>query len=478
MSLNEEPGRKQPKIVEVKFESEELRKDFIRNTEKDQKYSEFIQEKFKQYALPESQKLEDLKIYHIDMDIEESNKLQRKNFVKSKSDVEIQRQNEKPQYQMNEEFKQIQTRTNSIIIKEIVNQSSQRDNIEIKIHQNIKEQGENEQQYITINISLSSPNKGVQQQSSEQHEIIEQSSQQSSIQLTQNENAERYNRYDEIRDNEGNIKMQLKRFELIIFENGVRKQQKKNENVEKDYQFSVNIENRKFGMEKPISSFIIYNQQIGINDRNILLKSDSFVTSSIINAYASYLQARDENYYFSLNKNERIKHKRLFIFKSDFLTNCNLNERTASFDKKVKYLIMEYFQDFKVIQYQFWLIYKKIAFIVNSNNIHWYLAVLDFQDGILKIYDSQPKQQSYYNQLNTLLSQQFSYLSKQEIKFTTVVCPTWVRQQDHYSCGYHTCIALEYLSQYTAQNQLLTLEEIKKILRKLLIVEEIQKNQQ
>ncbi|CAD8181947.1 unnamed protein product [Paramecium octaurelia] len=504
MSKGEEYRGKQPKISEFEFNSEEQYKEFIRKTNSDgsegkqpdnnnsvsnhrenysfktgndQNYSELLQEQYQQYASPQSYKLEEMKIYHIDMDIENSNKKQLKNLLKSKNDVEVQRQNDKPQEKIDDNMIEIKTRTHKIIIQEIGYQRFQSDNIQINIPQNIKEQSQSQQKYININIGQSSSDGDMQKQSSEQHEIIEQSSQQSSIQLTHNENAERYERYDEIRDNQCRIKMQLKRFELILFEKGVQKQQKKNERFEKDYQISVSIENGRYVMQKPTYPFIIYNQQIGQKDRQALLNSKLFLTSSILNAYANYLQVRDENYYFSLNKNERIKHKRLFIFNSDFLTNCNLNDKTAQIQDKVLYLMLQYLQDFQVIQYQFWLIYKKIAFVVNSNNVHWYLAVLDFQDGILKIYDSLPQSSSSYNILNNLLSQSFSKLSQQNITFTTVVCPTWVRQQDHYSCGYHTCIALEYLSQYTAQNQLLTLEEIKKILRKLLINEENQNNQ-
>ncbi|CAD8173262.1 unnamed protein product [Paramecium pentaurelia] len=451
----------------------------IQTIHQEQDYQQFIEEEYKKFALPQDQKLEELKLNHIDKEIKGSNKEQLMYSKKEKFDFACQTEIENIQEQKTENFKQIQTKNSLIQIKEQIDRSN---NFEDKRdqYQQILSSGQiynSSQQLKNSKQNENQTTQNIGEQLQQNQQLIKKQIQQSSNQINKNFNTSKQKNFDQIIDKKGNLKMKLKRFKLILFEDGIKQQSKKNQRLEEDYQNSLDNENRKLSISEQSYPIIKYNQQIGLNDKDILLKSNLFLTSSIINAYSNYLQAKDEHYYFSLNKDERIKHKRLFIFNSDFLTNCNL-ELYHKNNEKAFYLILQYLQDFKVIQYQFWLIYQKIAFIVNSKNIHWYLAVIDFKDGCLKIYDSLPKHPNYYNSLNNLLSSLFQKLSQQFVQFVIFVCPTWNKQQDHYSCGYHTCIALEYLSQYVANRECRSLEEIKNILKKLLINEENQHNQQ
>lgn len=52
------------------------------------------------------------------------------------------------------------------------------------------------------------------------------------------------------------------------------------------------------------------------------------LNSNIINAYTNYLMIEDEKLYFSKNKNDRSKYKRLYIFTSEFITDCALDVKT------------------------------------------------------------------------------------------------------------------------------------------------------
>ena len=63
-----------------------------------------------------------------------------------------------------------------------------------------------------------------------------------------------------------------------------------------------------------------------------------FVTSNIVDSYANYLMLEDEKLYFSLKAEDRKKYKRTFIFCSDYITNCSINNG----NNKLKWLTLFY----------------------------------------------------------------------------------------------------------------------------------------
>lgn len=67
----------------------------------------------------------------------------------------------------------------------------------------------------------------------------------------------------------------------------------------------------------------------------------------MIDGYANYLSGNDEKKYFKLSKIERQMYERLYIFTSDFITNCSLNSEPL----KAKWLLLmlEKLQNFKTI---------------------------------------------------------------------------------------------------------------------------------
>ncbi|CAD8108537.1 unnamed protein product [Paramecium sonneborni] len=436
------------------------------------KYFQFIDEEYQKLQIPCSNKLKNYKLEHKDDKLDyQQNDLKQEQMKQKQSKNQInhlicQTDNQKQISEQNNQSEKVVPTKNKAI--KIIEQEIQQIQSNNKVNQNQNRIIEEIQE----NKSLNNCQEIVKEQ--QQNQIIQ------PIQLqfqeqNQNKKLKKYERYDEIRDEQNQLVLQLRKFEIKIFQNDNQVQTIRNENFEEYYQFSLDLEKQKNCISDSRFPLIRFNQEIGLKDKQILINSKLFVTSSIINAYANYLQAVDENYYFSLKSKERKKHQRLFIFRSDFLTNCNLKDYHLSDQnnkKKLIYLMLDYLKSFKNIQYQFWLIYKKIAFIVNQNNLHWYLAVLDIQDGCLKIYDSIPKEAFYYSQLKNLLQFLFSYISLKSLQFNIFVCPTWIKQKDYYSCGYHTCLALEYLSQNEANSQPLTKEKIQDILIELLLKEE------
>ncbi|CAK69424.1 unnamed protein product (macronuclear) [Paramecium tetraurelia] len=254
--------------------------------------------------------------------------------------------------------------------------------------------------------------------------------------------------------NENEIVMQLKQFQLQT-KVGNEMVSRKTIHYEKDLfkLESLKEEGRikKFEFQETFPK-IKLNQNIGKWEQKMFEKTGQYWTSSMIDGYGNYLSGLDERYYFSLSSAEREQYPRLFIFTSDFLTNCNLE--SPPLKEKWLLLILEKLELFKTIQYQFWLIYQKIAFIVNKNNSHWYMLTLDLKERFMVIYDSLSGSSQHYHKVRALLSYVFYELQKNQLKnikedqyeFKMYFKPKFQSQNDSYSCGYHTCIALEYFS--------------------------------
>jgi hypothetical protein len=70
------------------------------------------------------------------------------------------------------------------------------------------------------------------------------------------------------------------------------------------------------------TSNIKYNYNIGNSETDILIASNKMLNSNIINAYMNHLMIEDEKHYFSLGKECRMHYERLYIFNSEFITDC------------------------------------------------------------------------------------------------------------------------------------------------------------
>ncbi|CAD8193666.1 unnamed protein product [Paramecium octaurelia] len=237
-------------------------------------------------------------------------------------------------------------------------------------------------------------------------------------------------------------------------------------------------QNKKF--KKQVNfPFVKLNQSIGKREEYLFKNTGQYWTSSMIDGYGNYLSGLDEQYYFSLSSAEREQYPRLFIFTSDFLTNCNLE--SPPLKEKWLSLMLEKLEIFKTIQYQFWIIYQKIAFIVNKSNSHWYMLTLDLKERYIVIYDSLSGSSQHYNKVRALLSYVFYELQKNELKniredqyeFKIYYRPKFQSQNDSYSCGYHTCIALQYFSNTHRVKGFKDRNEIKNDLNKILLYEPI-----
>ncbi|CAD8212800.1 unnamed protein product [Paramecium pentaurelia] len=224
------------------------------------------------------------------------------------------------------------------------------------------------------------------------------------------------------------------------------------------------------------SKSIKYNHIFGQKDFKLLQSTGMFVTSNIVDSYANYLMLEDEKVYFSLKAEDRKKYKRTYIFCSDYITNCSINVG----NNKYKWLTLFYEQlnNFESIQYQFWHIYQNIIFVVN-HNFHWFCIQLDLKKDIMEIYDSIPKSLTAYQCFQVLFQTIFSEIMKIKPEFKIKINKEFSQQKDSYSCGYFSCIALNYL--YYKQQQMeqqiekkqrqkfISKDEMKQILRNLLI---------
>ncbi|CAD8127619.1 unnamed protein product [Paramecium sonneborni] len=203
-------------------------------------------------------------------------------------------------------------------------------------------------------------------------------------------------------------------------------------------------------VNQPVSKDIKYNQIIGQKDEQLLKQSGNFVTSNIVDSYANYL-------YFSLKADDRKMYKRTFIFCSDFITNCTI--------KKEK-------NEVKCINFG---ISTKIQFLWQITIYIGFCVKLDLDSNTLEIYDSIRKMPSAYERLQNFLQTIFSEIKRNQQTFMIKIIENFPQQQDWYSCGYFSCIALNYLckSQINmgcdVQEKYISKGEMKQILKDLLI---------
>ncbi|CAD8113065.1 unnamed protein product [Paramecium sonneborni] len=201
-----------------------------------------------------------------------------------------------------------------------------------------------------------------------------------------------------IKQSNNKVVMNLQMFQIDFIHKNEKKIRK---TVYCQSDFEDNKDEKKLKKQQTFP-FIKLNQQIGKQEDQLLNQTGKFWTSSMIDAYANYLNGNDEKYYFSLSKQQRQCHQRLYIFTSDFITNCSLGSNPSK--EKLLLLILEKLEYFKKIQYQFWIIYQKIVFVVNQNNIHWYLVTVDLNERFIYVYDSLLGDKYHYQQVKELLT--------------------------------------------------------------------------
>ncbi|CAK69423.1 unnamed protein product (macronuclear) [Paramecium tetraurelia] len=213
-----------------------------------------------------------------------------------------------------------------------------------------------------------------------------------------------------------------------------------------------------------------YNQNISDPEFRILSTYNMLLNTNIIDGYMNYLQIQDELRYFSLPSRERKNYQRLIIFPSSLIANCTLKQFEIQDQEHVKRkficLFLEHIKQFSAIQYKFWLIYKKIGIVINSSNFHWQFLEVKVDERLLILYDSMFNSLSYKVELffNTV----FQTLTKdQYFKFEVLNKKDFPKQKDGSSCGYYTCIAANYLSQFQ-NNSFLQYKFLQKMRQELL----------
>ncbi|CAD8108534.1 unnamed protein product [Paramecium sonneborni] len=198
-------------------------------------------------------------------------------------------------------------------------------------------------------------------------------------------------------------------------------------------------------------------------DQQSLINSGLQLKNQQINAFSEQLNSEDEKIYFTQTKNIRKTYPRLYIFPTHFIE--QFKQYFESNKENCISLILKYLKDYQAIQYQFQMIYKKIAFIINQENQHYYIVTVHLENLLIIIYDSFPQQINKYNQILSCLNYLFSTILKQKTEFDLHISPTFPIQNDINKTSYYACIALEYYSQNQIHKKYKSYEEISAILQ-------------
>ncbi|CAD8181977.1 unnamed protein product [Paramecium octaurelia] len=189
-------------------------------------------------------------------------------------------------------------------------------------------------------------------------------------------------------------------------------------------------------------------------------QSFQYITSDQINGFAELLQIKDQIYYFRLPKKIRQIYSRLYIFPSCFLEEYRLNYKQNN-DICID-LILSQLEDFQAIQYQFWYIYQKIAFIIQEDTF-FYIVTVKLDQRVVIIYNSIPKPEQQYTEILLCLNHLFSQLLRERIQFELHISPIFPIQIDKSNdnlSGYYACIALEYQSRNQINKGFLQMQQI------------------
>ncbi|CAK94114.1 unnamed protein product (macronuclear) [Paramecium tetraurelia] len=189
-------------------------------------------------------------------------------------------------------------------------------------------------------------------------------------------------------------------------------------------------------------TFVKFNQQFNSNDANILQSRDQWLNSSIIDGFALVLYKK--HYKQAYKSIDPIKNLNTFVIDSTYLTSAAIDYKLVT---SLKALCFE-FKGITIFD-----VYNNIAFIVNSNNSHWYLVLVkrEKQQGVYQmkfhILDSMlgPRKkykhvcEKIFNLLKFHLDLEDNYRFGSE---NNIIVEDVQQQKDGSSCGDHTCFFL------------------------------------
>ncbi|CAD8055997.1 unnamed protein product [Paramecium sonneborni] len=196
--------------------------------------------------------------------------------------------------------------------------------------------------------------------------------------------------------------------------------------------------------KKILSTWCKYNQQISLNDLKIL-RTQGWLTSSIIDSYVLSLNLESQKKYFALNYKERQHIKKIFLVPTSLVTNIGGNYNMTQAIE----LFQSHFLELQEIKFEFQIMYTKIGFPINSNNVHWYFLLFDLEKNEVEIYDSlSPK--PYSQILDLKIISELLMLKSPKISFNK----NNYEQKDSYSCGYHVCHFMKFCHEKQFQKDL------------------------
>ncbi|CAD8064915.1 unnamed protein product [Paramecium sonneborni] len=180
------------------------------------------------------------------------------------------------------------------------------------------------------------------------------------------------------------------------------------------YNSTIQIEHYKYNKlinEKDLNS---------INDKNQL-------RPNIVNGYIQYLQQLDEQLYWDTPPHKREKFQRTIIFQS--------SSPLDNYDE-FKQLIKQ----FRFVK--FWLIYKKIGFVIEHNPNRWYFVEVQLTEDEFNIiiYDSIKCSKVFYDQIKHQLSQLFQKLLNHRLEAKLIIKDNIPQSYNTYDSAVYTCI--------------------------------------
>ncbi|CAD8060775.1 unnamed protein product [Paramecium primaurelia] len=169
-----------------------------------------------------------------------------------------------------------------------------------------------------------------------------------------------------------------------------------------------------------------YNKFINDKDINSITDKNQ-LRPNIVNGYIQYLQQLDEQLYWDTPPQKREKFQRTIIFQST----CQLDKYN-----EFKQLIKQ----FRFVK--FWLIYKKIGFVIEHNPNHWYFVEVQITEDEfnINIYDSIKCSDAFYQNIKHKLTQLFQKLLNHKLQSKLIIKDNIPQSYNTYDSAVYTCI--------------------------------------
>ncbi|CAD8105314.1 unnamed protein product [Paramecium sonneborni] len=192
---------------------------------------------------------------------------------------------------------------------------------------------------------------------------------------------------------------------------------------------------------KVSNEWIKFNQLISQNDIKILMNHKKWFTSSIIDSFVLYLNIKMDKQYFQIQEEQRKHHQRQLFIPSWVFTQMNKDQTDVN-----RQILKNHFLEYQKIDYQIEKIYKRINFVINKNNTHWFLIQLNLDNNEMIVIDSIKCDIQSYNYVKNIMNPLFS----NKIQKITI-SDQFKSQNNQYDCGPYTCINMLQISEIKKQ---------------------------